>query len=154
MAVDLDITKVKLKKKKPFLTWLIDTLRAKFCHYDSVITFMVSGASGPHNLVVTPSLLSAHVRLTVTPRNTLPHRHTTTELFFRKPSPLGNRHSTAFSLPHIDVDSLVSSVSNIRGFKLFVSFRPVILSCQWLRCCATSRKVAGSIPDGFIGIFH
>ena len=25
---------------------------------------------------------------------------------------------------------------------------------QWLRCCATNRKVAGSIPDGFIGIFH
>jgi hypothetical protein len=25
---------------------------------------------------------------------------------------------------------------------------------QWLRCCATSRKVAGSIPDGVIGIFH
>jgi len=25
---------------------------------------------------------------------------------------------------------------------------------QWLRCYATSRKVAGSIPYGFIGIFH
>jgi len=25
---------------------------------------------------------------------------------------------------------------------------------QWLRCCATNRKVAGSIPDGAIGIFH
>ena len=25
---------------------------------------------------------------------------------------------------------------------------------QWLRCCATNRKVASSIPDGFIGIFH
>ena len=25
---------------------------------------------------------------------------------------------------------------------------------QWLRCCATSRKVAGSIPDGVTGIFH
>ena len=24
---------------------------------------------------------------------------------------------------------------------------------QWLRCCATSRKVAGWIPDGVIGIF-
>jgi len=22
---------------------------------------------------------------------------------------------------------------------------------QWLRCCATNRKVAGSIPAGFIG---
>jgi len=25
---------------------------------------------------------------------------------------------------------------------------------QWLRCFATNRKVAGSIPDGVIGIFH
>ena len=25
---------------------------------------------------------------------------------------------------------------------------------SWLRQCATSRKVAGSIPDGVIGIFH
>jgi len=25
---------------------------------------------------------------------------------------------------------------------------------QWLRCCATNRKVAGSIPAAVIGIFH
>jgi len=25
---------------------------------------------------------------------------------------------------------------------------------SWLRYCATSRKVVGSIPDGVIGIFH
>ena len=25
---------------------------------------------------------------------------------------------------------------------------------QWLRCCATNRKVARSIPAGVIGIFH
>ena len=25
---------------------------------------------------------------------------------------------------------------------------------QWLRCCATIRKVAGSIPAGVNGIFH
>ena len=25
---------------------------------------------------------------------------------------------------------------------------------HWLRCCATNRKVAGSIPDGVIAIFH
>jgi len=25
---------------------------------------------------------------------------------------------------------------------------------QWLRCCVTNRTVAGSIPDGVIGIFH
>ena len=25
---------------------------------------------------------------------------------------------------------------------------------RWLKCCATNRKVAGSIPAGVIGIFH
>ena len=25
---------------------------------------------------------------------------------------------------------------------------------QCLRCCSTNRKVAGSIPDSVIGIFH
>jgi len=25
---------------------------------------------------------------------------------------------------------------------------------QWLRSCITNQKVAGSIPDGVIGIFH
>jgi len=105
---------------------LIDTLRAKFCQYDSVIMFMASRASGMHNSVVTPTLLSAHVQLTVTPCNTLPHRHTTTKLFFRKPTPLGNRHSTAFRLPHIAVKTPLSAAgSNIRVCKLFVSFRPV-----------------------------
>ena len=29
-----------------------------------------------------------------------------------------------------------------------------IAVAQWLRCCATNRKVTGSIPDGVIGIFH
>ena len=27
-------------------------------------------------------------------------------------------------------------------------------AAQWLRCCATNRKVAGSTPAGVIGIFH
>jgi len=25
---------------------------------------------------------------------------------------------------------------------------------QWLRCCTTNRKFAGSIPDGVTGIFY
>ena len=29
-----------------------------------------------------------------------------------------------------------------------------IAVAQWLRCCATNQKVAGSIPAGVIGIFH
>ena len=45
------------------------------------------------------------------------------------------------------------------------NFSPLCFSCleeelllfrgtRWLRHCATSRKVAGSIPDDIIGIFH
>ena len=34
---------------------------------------------------------------------------------------------------------------------LFIKGKAV---AQWLRCCATNRKVAVSIPDGVIGIFH
>ena len=30
----------------------------------------------------------------------------------------------------------------------------VLAVAQWLRCCATNRKVTGSIPDGAIGISH
>jgi hypothetical protein len=29
-----------------------------------------------------------------------------------------------------------------------------LMVAQWLRYCATNRKVAGSIPDGVITIFH
>jgi hypothetical protein len=29
-----------------------------------------------------------------------------------------------------------------------------LMVAQWLRYCATNRKVAGSIPDVVIGIFH
>ena len=29
-----------------------------------------------------------------------------------------------------------------------------VCMCAWLRCCATNREDAGSIPDGFIGIYH
>jgi len=29
----------------------------------------------------------------------------------------------------------------------------IIIIIQWLRCCVTNRKVAGSIPAGVIGFF-
>jgi hypothetical protein len=32
--------------------------------------------------------------------------------------------------------------------------RGPLMVAQWLRYCATNRKVAGSIPDGVFGIFH
>jgi hypothetical protein len=46
--------------------------------------------------------------------------------------------------------------SNSGGSEIFHtrSHRPEDPPSSWLRHCATSRKVAGSIPDGIIGIFH
>ena len=35
-----------------------------------------------------------------------------------------------------------------------VLYLPPTAVAQWLRCCATNRKVAGSISDGVTGIFH
>ena len=40
---------------------------------------------------------------------------------------------------------------------IILSYYNIIMGtavAQWLRCCATNRKVAGSIPAGVIGIFH
>jgi hypothetical protein len=47
----------------------------------------------------------------------------------------------------------------ISTYNLFVDFEVVhdstgTVVAQWLRYCATNRKVIGSIPDGVIGIFH
>ena len=51
----------------------------------------------------------------------------------------------------------LNASDHLKGFEEFT----VRLSClrgpavaQWLRCCATNRKVAGSIPADVIGIFH
>jgi hypothetical protein len=38
---------------------------------------------------------------------------------------------------------------------LYLLLKHVLTGCtQWLRHCAANWKVAGSIPDGVIGIFH
>jgi len=41
----------------------------------------------------------------------------------------------------------------ISNFEELVTVRRTAVA-QWLRCCATNRKVAASVPDGVIGIFH
>ena len=43
--------------------------------------------------------------------------------------------------------------SQLRNIAILCTFVGTAVA-QWLRCCATNRKVAGSIPDGVIGIFH
>jgi len=40
------------------------------------------------------------------------------------------------------------------GINLYCSINWGTRWRSWLRHCATSRKVAGSIPDGVVGIFH
>ena len=38
--------------------------------------------------------------------------------------------------------------------KIGVTYKQGTAVAQWLRCYATNRKVAGSIPAGVIGVFH
>ena len=45
-------------------------------------------------------------------------------------------------------------VSHRQYFWRPMFFTAATAVAQWLRCCATNRKVAGSIPAGVTGIFH
>jgi hypothetical protein len=53
-----------------------------------------------------------------------------------------------------NLEDVVSAVKNVKPqrARCFWMDHQVIMS--WLRHCAASRKFAGSIPDGVIGIFH
>jgi hypothetical protein len=39
-------------------------------------------------------------------------------------------------------------------WKYYTGCKGPLMVAQWLRYCATNRKVAGSIPDGVTGILH
>ena len=61
------------------------------------------------------------------------------------------------SLSNPFVASVRSATVRLTAFFFFLINLPLrrgTAVAQWLRCCATNRKVAGSIPDGVIGIFH
>jgi len=47
-----------------------------------------------------------------------------------------------------------ANVMLFRPWNMFYTFTLGTAVAQWLRCCATNRKVAGSIPADVIGIFH
>ena len=47
--------------------------------------------------------------------------------------------------------SKISEESNLHHLILLCSWGTVV--AQWLRCCATNQKVAGSIPAGVTGFF-
>ena len=51
----------------------------------------------------------------------------------------------------------LNKTSSAKGNEKVVPVHPMMAEtavAQWLSCCATNRKVAGSIPDSVIGIFH
>ena len=67
----------------------------------------------------------------------------------------------AWKLPLLHVSATECHLQGVYGdtYNELCSMKPTLLYwgtavAQWLRCCATNRKVAGSIPDGVIGIFH
>ena len=62
-----------------------------------------------------------------------------------------NAHAAREEKSDDSKDSVCEELEHV--FDNFPKYRMKILT-QWLRCCATNRKVAGSIPDGVIGIFH
>ena len=60
-------------------------------------------------------------------------------------------------LDQIDFSKICSEVFlNLSEWQLlvYVPFALGTAVAQWLRCCATNRKVAGSIPAGVTGIYH
>jgi len=66
------------------------------------------------------------------------------------------RHSAYGAVLQIGRSLVRSQLVSLEFFMDIKSFRSVWGARwpSWLRHCSTSRKVAGSIPDGVIGIFH
>ena len=76
--------------------------------------------------------------------------------------PLKRNVSCMHQMIHI-TSLCILSIQRIYGFGTVLSCLGLLNFCtcilgtavaQLLRCCAKYRKVAGSIPDGVIGIFH
>ena len=67
-----------------------------------------------------------------------------------------NKHLSSYSefVEKIDREISVQYTYNSFFFIKVTSLRRDTRWRSWLRHCATSRKVAGSNPDGVIGIFH
>jgi len=56
---------------------------------------------------------------------------------------------------HVIRSATSLTLYNLRKIIIYVKFKVGGTAvAQWLRCCATNRKVAGSIPAGVIGIFN
>jgi hypothetical protein len=63
--------------------------------------------------------------------------------------------SKTFRLDNLESElGRVSVIGLDSGFARACLKTSPLMVAQWLRYCATNRKVAGSIPDDVIGIFH
>jgi hypothetical protein len=67
--------------------------------------------------------------------------------WYHSPNVLGTPHICNISRLRVNTETFRNNI-NINLHYLFVRWRSL------LRQCATSRKIAGSITDGVIGIFH
>jgi hypothetical protein len=54
----------------------------------------------------------------------------------------------------IRFEKCVVTTSTISPEYLLYTFKERHAMAQWLRHCSTNRKLARSIPDGVVGIFH
>jgi hypothetical protein len=62
-----------------------------------------------------------------------------------------------FSVTDFSVVHIRNTASFSYGSQHDTILKSIVLRvevAQWLRHCGTNRKVAGSIPKGFTGIFH
>jgi len=59
-------------------------------------------------------------------------------------------HATIRTFTH----AYLRTIHNIFPVSFYVKIYMGTAVAQWLRCCATNRKVAGSIPGDVIGIYH
>jgi len=82
------------------------------------------------------------------------HRHISQESVFIEICPPAKTVNVMreFTFYHNPVSEKRDIVSNTHSRFLYTYMGTAV--AQWPRCCATNRKVAGSIPDGVIGIFR
>ena len=72
-------------------------------------------------------------------------------LFYKKKNTVVEKMSKIFAVCYPFIKTSKTLLIIILIMSLFLMGTAV---AQWLRCCATNRKVAGSMPACVIGIFH
>jgi hypothetical protein len=86
-------------------------------------------------------------------------RHLTNLGFIRKVATQKHIHTYVYTKWHSKANIFKFKVHSVEQIKRpdisYVTLRQwgPLMVALWLRCCDTIRKVAGTIPDGFIGFF-